>query len=128
MVNHDADYINWPWSDQAMARFLSKRFTGRLSDLETNPQVQQIVVVTHMPIFASAIPEYPESEFWSLLRAYMGNLTLGDVVRQSSKVTHVVSGHIHRTGQWRLPGARGAIDVRLVGSRRGQPQATVLDL
>ena len=98
MVNHDADYINWPWSDQAMARFLGKRFTGRLADLETNPQVQQIVVVTHMPIFASAIPEYPESEFWSLLRAYMGNLTLGEVVRQSSKVTHVVSGHIHRTG------------------------------
>jgi hypothetical protein len=86
------------------------------------------VVITHMPIFASAIPEYPESEVWSLLRAYMGNLTLGEVVRQSGKVTHVVSGHIHRTGQWRLPGRHDAIDVRLVGSRRGQPQATVIDL
>lgn len=128
LVNHDADYINWPWSDVAMARYLSRRFAGRLLRLHADPAVQKIVVVTHMPIFAEAVPDYPQSEFWSLLRAYMGNLTLGELVRRMPKVTHVVSGHIHRPGQWQVQGDYRPIDVQLVGSQKGMPSVVVLNL
>lgn len=125
-VNHDADYIDWPWSDRAMARYLIKRFASRLAHLSHDPTVRQIVVVTHMPIFEPAVPRHPESAFWSLLSAYLGNFTLGQIVRRHSKVTHVVSGHIHRQGHWTTAGAGGPIASHIVGSRPGAPEAVVL--
>ncbi len=128
LVNHDADYVDWPWSDRAMARYLAKRFTARLAGLEADAAVQQIVVVTHMPIFDSALPDYPQSEIYSLQRAYLGNFTLGELVRQSSKVTHVVSGHLHRHGAWAVAGAFGQIDFRVIGSQKGQPAAALLTI
>ena len=128
LINHDADYIDWPWSDVAMARYLAKGLANRLRCASDNPAVSQILVVTHVPIFEQAVPDYPESEFWSLMRAYAGNFTLGELVRHTPKVTHVVSGHIHRAGCWTVPGDHGPIDVRLVGSQKAAPQAVVLDL
>jgi predicted phosphohydrolase len=130
LVNHDADYVDWPWSDRAMARFLARRFAERLAALEADPQVTQVVVVTHMPIFAPALPPYPQSEIYSLQRAYLGNFTLGDLVRQYDKVTHVVSGHLHRAGQWRIDraGTQNDIAFHLVGSEQGRPGSVLLTL
>lgn len=128
LVNHDADYIDWPWSDVAMARYLGRRFASRLRCAVDDPAVSQVIVVTHVPIFEEAVPNHPESEFWSLLRASMGNFTLGELVRRTPKVTHVVSGHIHRVGCWTVPGDFGPIDFRLVGSQKAAPRAVVLDL
>ncbi|MCB0042918.1 MAG: metallophosphoesterase [Anaerolineae bacterium] len=128
VVNHDADFIDWPWSDVTIARFLARRFAARLDSLVSDPGVNQILVATHMPIFRECVPEYPSSEIWSLLRAYMGNFSLGEMVRNTPKVTHVLSGHIHRRGRWTVPGAHGSIDVQLVGSEAGAPRAIILDL
>jgi predicted phosphohydrolase len=128
LVNHDADYVDWPWSDRAMARYLAKRFATRLANLEDDPGVQQIVVVTHMPIFAPALPDYPQSEIYSLQRAYLGNLTLDELVRRHSKVSHVVSGHLHRHGEWHIDGPQHTIDFRVIGSQKGKPAAALLTL
>lgn len=126
LVNHDADFVDWPWSDRAMARYLQRGFGRRLAALEADPAVHQIVVITHMPIFDVMIPTYPHSERWSLLRAYMGNLGLGEVVRVSPKVTHVVSGHLHHGGAWQVAGASGAIDCRVIGARNSFPDVLTL--
>lgn len=128
LVNHDADYIDWPWSDRAMARCLQRGFTRRLAALVAEPAVARILVVTHMPIFDAMIPTYPQSEVWSLLRAYMGNLALGDVVRACPKVTHVVSGHLHRGGVWRVAGGVGEIECRVVGTMNNFPVCAMLTL
>ncbi|MEI2693229.1 MAG: metallophosphoesterase [Anaerolineae bacterium] len=128
LVNNDADFIDWPWSDVAMARYLARRFAGRLSRAADDPAVGRVLAVTHVPIFEQAAPNHPESEFWSLMRAYAGNFTLGELVLGTPKVTHVVSGHIHRAGHWTVPGSFGPIDFRLVGSQKGDPRAVVLDL
>ena len=128
LVNHDADYVDWPWSDRAMARYLKRGFGRRLATLHANPAVEQILVVTHMPIFDVTIPTYPQSEVWSLLRAYMGNLALGEEVRACPKVTHVISGHLHRGGAWRIDGAGGNIDCRIVGTRGDFPNLLTLTL
>jgi predicted phosphohydrolase len=129
LVNHDADYIDWPWSDRAVARFLARRFGARLHLLETDPSIEQIVVVTHVPIFPPALPPYPQNEIYSLQRAYLGNWTLGELVQGHGKVSHVVSGHLHRAGQWRIerPGAPG-IEFHLVGSEKGRPAAVVVEV
>ena len=130
LVNHDADYIDWPWSDRAMSRFLAKGLERQLQALEADPTVQRIVVVTHMPIFVEALPPYPQSELYSLQRAYLGNFTLGELVRAHSKVTHVVSGHLHRGGEWRIerPGVARDIEFHLVGSEKGKPAVVLLEL
>ena len=129
LVNHDADYIDWPWSDRAMARYLSKRFAARLAALEADRTVEQIVVVTHVPIFPPALPPYPQNEVYSLQRAYLGNFTLGELVQGHSKVSHVVSGHLHRAGAWRIERA-GAPDIafQVVGSEKGWPGAVVVEV
>jgi len=126
LVNHDADYIDWPWSDRAMARYLVRGFARRLADLEGNPSVRRILVVTHMPIFDEAIPSYPACERLSLLRAYMGNLALGEMVRLSEKVTHVVSGHLHRSGHFRIAAGNRRIDYRVIGVDDGLPEIVTL--
>ena len=127
LVNHDADYIDWPWSDRAMARYLQRGFDRRLAALAADPTVARILVVTHMPIFDEMIPSYPQSEKWSLLRAYMGNLALGEVVRACPKVTHVISGHVHRSSAWRLARVTGsAIDCRVIGANGGVPDFVTL--
>lgn len=127
-INHDADYVDWPWSDRAMARYLARGFAARLAALVADPGVRQIVVVTHMPIFEPAIPHRPESAFWSLLSAYLGNFTLGSLVRSQPKVTHVVSGHIHRRGRWTVEGQHGPIEYHVVGSEPGAPTAIELTI
>ena len=128
LVNHDADYIDWPWSDVAMARYLAKGFSRRLQAAAVNPAVERIVVVTHVPVFAEAVPDRPEIEMWNLMRAYMGNLTLGEMIAATPKVTHVVSGHIHLPGRWTIAGAHGPIDCRLVGSQKHTLRAVSLEL
>jgi predicted phosphohydrolase len=130
LVNHDADFIDWPWSDRAMARFLARRFSARLAALESDPGIEQIVVVTHVPIFPPALPPYPQSEIYSLQRAYLGNFTLGELVQGHAKVSHVVSGHLHRAGQWRIDRPGGAPDIQfhLVGSEKGRPSAVMLEV
>ena len=128
LVNHDADYINWPWSDVAMAHYLAKSFARRLQAAAANPAVQRIVVITHVPLFSEAVPDRPDVPMWTLLRAYMGNFTLGRLVQATPKVCAVISGHIHLPGQWQVQGATGPIDVRLVGSRQGALRAVTLDL
>ena len=128
LVNHDADYVDWPWSDRAMARYLQRGFDRRLAALAINPAVRRILVITHMLIFDVMIPTYPQSEVWSLLRAYMGNLPLGERVRACPKVTHVVSGHLHRGGAWRIAGGAGEIDCRVVGTLDDFPTCVTLTL
>ena len=126
LFNHDADYINWPWSDRAMARYLARGFASRLAALEQNPTVGRIVVVTHMPIFPVALPDYPESERYSVQRAFLGNFTLGETVRGAAKVSNVVSGHLHRGGAWQVQGLIQSIDFQVISSSRGRPGAVVL--
>lgn len=127
LVNHDADFIDWPWSDRAVARYLTRRFAGRLAALSADPAIHQILVVTHVPVFEAMVPREPGSDFWSLLRAYLGNFTLGQAIYQQPKVTHVVCGHVHRAGHWIVEGKHGPIEAHLVGSQSDEPRAVLLE-
>ncbi len=127
-VCHDADYVDWPWSDVAMARYLARGLTGRLDACEADPRIDQVLVVTHMPIIAPAVPDYPERTRWSLLRAYMGNFTLGSLVAGYRKVTHIVSGHLHLPGSWHLQGHHGPIMCHSLAGGPGKPQALCLEV
>ena len=91
----DAKKIDWPWSDWVFARQVGESFLEKLDELETDPTVQQTVVVTHVPILECQIPRRPNDRNWGFSNAYFGNLTLGNEVLKRRKVTLVISGHTH---------------------------------
>jgi 3',5'-cyclic AMP phosphodiesterase CpdA len=128
LISNDAEYIDWPWSDVAMARYLTRRLASRLTQLDADPTVEQVLVVTHMPIVVHAVPHYAEHERWSLLRAYLGNFTLGELVLTQPKVRHIVSGHLHRPGSWAIAGPHGPVTCHVVGVGPGAPHFLLLEL
>lgn len=127
-ISHDADYVDWPWSDVAMARYFARGLAGRLAQLEADPAVERVLVVTHMPVLEQALPHYPDYERWNLLRAYLGNFTLGRLVLEQPKVRHIVSGHLHRPGSWSIAGPHGPIACHVVGTGPGDPHFLCLEL
>ncbi|NWF78491.1 MAG: metallophosphoesterase [Chloroflexi bacterium] len=128
LVNHDADYVDWPWSDVAMARYLARGLADSLAQLGADPAVEQVLVVTHMPIVTPAVPHYPQHTHFSLLRAYLGNFTLGELVLDQRKVRHIVSGHLHRPGSWTIAGPHGPVTCHVVGTGPGAPHYTILEI
>lgn len=129
--NNDAQYVNWPWSDQELAARLGDAFYGRLMQLERDPAVRAIAVVSHVPLFEAQMIRKPEDPRWGASNAYFGNLTLGQRVLDARKVRAVVSGHTHlgRTGLVsRPPGpALPPIPTIVIPSDYGAPAYVVLD-
>ena len=123
----DGELINWPWTDIEFARMLGKAFSARLDSLDANPSIREILVVTHVPVFAEAIIRRPEVRAWALTNAYFYNLTLGKRIAASRKVTRVISGHIHVGTTATVKGAGGAIDMRVIDADYGRPAYVVLD-
>src|SRR5205085_4299500 len=74
--NNDALLIDWEWSDPEFAAMVSWPFLGTLEQLESDPGVKDIVVVTHVPILEEQMPRDPADPARAFTNAYFGNLTL----------------------------------------------------
>ncbi len=129
LVNHDADYIDWPWSDVAMARYLAKGLCRPAALRGGQPRSEPDAWwLPTSPSSSRRCLTIPRASFWSLMRAYAGNFTLGELVR------HIAQGHARGQrphpprGCWTVPGDYGPIDVRLVGSQKAALRAVVLEL
>jgi predicted phosphohydrolase len=114
--NMDAEYVDWPWSDQEFAARVGGALRERLQRLEDDPGIHRVLVVSHMPLFDEQMCRKPHDFHWGFSNAYFGNLTLGkQVLETSTKVQAVVSGHTHigMEGQVRRPhrSARPAVSV-----------------
>jgi predicted phosphohydrolase len=116
------DRINWPWSDLEFAAEVSAAFLQRLDAAVARPDVEHIVVVTHVPILEPQLARRPGDKFWSFSNAYFGNLTLGQAVVKRPKVCLVVSGHTHyfRRSAFLAPNGR-VIQTAVVGRRNRHP-------
>ena len=88
----------------------------------------QVLVATHVPPFEENLVRKPGDLAWSIRNAYSGNLTLGRRIVQCPKVTHVISGHTHAGGRWRIQTPHGTVESYVVGSDYGRPACTVIDL
>lgn len=91
----DGEAINWHWTDVEFANIIGSAFEDRLTDLERNPDIQQVLVATHVPAFEECLLRKPADFGWSVCNAYFGNLTLGARILKYRKVSAVVSGHTH---------------------------------
>jgi len=123
--NLDARYVNWTWSDVALATRLGDDLCARLEATEQDPTVRAILLVTHVPIFKEQMCRKPHDPRWAYSNAYFGNLTLGRRVLASRKLAAVVSGHTHvgREGAVRRMDAPNvaAVPVAVLASDYGSP-------
>jgi Calcineurin-like phosphoesterase len=93
--NADALRIDWQWSDPEFAEHVRVPFLSQLNHLESDPSVQRIVIVTHVPIVEEQMHRDASDPRWAFSNAYFGNLTLGRKVLGYRKVSHIISGHTH---------------------------------
>lgn len=90
----DGVYIDWLRKDTVFAKELKEGFLNGLSKLQGNPEIERIIVVTHVPLFSEQMVSHRSDSRQA--DAYFGNLTLGQEILKFDKVTNVISGHTHR--------------------------------
>ncbi|HEX8731888.1 MAG TPA: metallophosphoesterase [Ktedonobacterales bacterium] len=95
LLNPDAKFINWPWSDVEFASARADALVKRMGALESDPGVEDILLVTHVPIFREQLIIRADVPNWGYGNAFFGNMTLGARLRGSPKLRAVVSGHTH---------------------------------
>jgi predicted phosphohydrolase len=124
----DAQAINWPWSDVEFATRLGDGLCATLAQLEADPAVRAVVVITHVPLFEAQMVRKPSDVRWSRSNAYFGNLTLGRrVLESTTKLVRVVSGHTHNGRSGFVPASRqgtqstAPIPVSVLASDYGAP-------
>lgn len=127
MFNNDGNYVDWAHTDPAFAGQVLAAFGDRQSALCDDPDITQVLVVTHVPPFDENLVRKPGDFAWAFGNAYFGNLTLGQAIVRCPKVSHVVSGHTHHGGRWQITAPHGLIESYVVGSDYGQPAYVVLD-
>ena len=129
-VTNDARYIDWRWSDREFAARVGDAFQARLDRLEADPSVYEVLVTTHVPLYAGALRPSATPE-QALLNAYYANVGLGEKVLTRPKVRAVVSGHVHHERRLSIPRANGKpltpLRVFTVPADYGFPAALLLD-
>jgi len=91
----DGEAMDPGFDDRAFAAERGRALLADLDALEGNPEVKEVLVVTHVPLLEDQLERRPRDREWALRTAYYGNLTLGAEVLRRPKVVHVVSGHTH---------------------------------
>lgn len=91
----DALKVDWEYTDPAFAELCRERLHRQMRQLEENPEVKYILVVTHVPLFETQMERNPDDRDWSLGNSYFGHLTLGEELQVYTKLRWVVSGHTH---------------------------------
>ena len=96
-------WIDWSITDKEFAAEVSELFLERLAVTADDPSVEEVVVLTHDPIFECQMIRHPDDYTWSCRNAYFGNLTLGAEVLRFPKVRQVISGHTHNPTGGEVP-------------------------
>ena len=123
----DGHFMNWKRTDIEFANQIGEAFSARLAALDADPSIREILVITHVPPFEEGIVRKPGDFGWNISNAYFGNLTLGQRILASRKVTRVISGHTHVGRVAQISGGAGTIDMRVLPADYGKPAYVLLD-
>lgn len=124
----DALRVDWSHNDIEFAAECRDRLHEHLCELEEDPTVREVLVVTHVPMFEEQLERRVNDRNWSEGTPYFGHHTMGEMVRRHRKVRYVVSGHTHN-------GVNGVVDrdamqpigVAVVPSDYGRPRWILRD-
>lgn len=126
-LNGDARFMDTDWDDRGFARVVGARLVERLTQHEADPEIDDVVVVTHVPLLDEQVLRIPGDARWGISNAYYGHLTLGDDVLAFDKVRAIVSGHTHRGREGtRSRGGKSSVRWWVVGSEYHHPRHVTL--
>lgn len=125
----DAFRIDWPLTDEELAAECRDRLCSQLRSLEADPEVTDVLVVTHVPVFEPQMTRKPGNREWNAGAPFFGHMTLGHMVAGFSKVTVVISGHTHieQHGRIAREGMREIL-TSVVSSDYGKPRWLTVNL
>jgi 3',5'-cyclic AMP phosphodiesterase CpdA len=125
----DGESMDPGFDDRAFAAERGRALLADLDALEANPEVREVLVVTHVPLLEDQLERRPRDREWALRTAYYGNLTLGAEVLRRNKVLHVVSGHTHH-GRRAVVYRRSGLPVTalVVGSDHHRPAHVTVEI
>ncbi len=133
-LSNDGNYVDWSWTDREFAARVGAEFIERLDQLERDPQIKAVLVVTHVPLFAQCLrPVYVLEQ--GILNAYYANVQLGEQVLERKKVRSIISGHVHIETQLEFSRQNGhvppepvqPVTVYTIPSDYGQAAALLLN-
>lgn len=117
IVNDGKYFVGLP-GDVDFAKTIGDSFMERLLSAQNNPDVKEIIVVTHVPCLEPQITRKPWDFQWSVGTPFFGNLSHQDLILSCDKITNVISGHSHQGIDIKFAGKR----VAVVGSDYGSPK------
>lgn len=94
IINDGRYFHNLP-SDIDFAKTIGEAFRERLLSAQNDPEIREIVIITHVPCLEQLITRKPYSLQWAIATPFFGNLSQQELILRCSKVTHVISGHSH---------------------------------
>lgn len=94
--NNDGNYMRGLPDDKTFADQIGKVFLDQLHQAQDNPEVNHIVVVTHVACLEEQMCRHPHDANWAMATPYFGNLTYQKAILACDKVRWVVSGHSHK--------------------------------
>ena len=102
-------------TDPEVAAQMEFDLSRQLEQLDADPTVEEIVVVTHHQPF-SEIVHRTGTLPWEYFNAFMGSAGLGETIIGSAKVRTAVYGHTHLIGSFDVRG------IRVFGTALGYPR------
>lgn len=116
-------------SDIEFAKQIGDRFLTRLQSAQADPNIESIVVVTHVSCMECQMSRNPHDASWSFGTPYFGNLSYENDIKQCSKVKFVVSGHSHQPSYTVINRGKTAdLVVHNLGSDYRKPDFVMLNI
>ena len=93
--NNDGNFLNLSYNDVEFSKLIQDRFNQNIEKLHNDPEIKNIFVMTHVPVFEEAIGDQSnKNKSWLMGSSYFYNLTFGKNLT-SDKIKGVISGHTH---------------------------------
>lgn len=112
-VINDGNYLHGLPDDKTFAKQIGDGFRKRLLEAQNDPQIDSIVIVTHVPCMECQMTRRPQIFDWTLGTPYFGNLSHQEEILACNKVHNVISGHSHQ-GNDNTVTREGRADLRVV--------------
>lgn len=113
-------------SNPEVARRMEDVLDEQLGEVERDPKVDRVVCATHHQQYEQTVRRAGTLP-WEFFNAFMGSRGLGEVIDKHSKVGHVIYGHTHTPGDYRI-GPRRVFGTPLAYAREreGLPEDEIL--
>ncbi len=101
--------------DPAVARAMERSFEAHLVAMQSAPNIQEIIAVTHHLPYAEVVSRTGTLP-WEFFNAYMGSQGLGEIMSRCDKVKTAIYGHTHIVAEHDIQG------IRVYGTPLGYPR------